>query len=320
MISQYFPPEIGAPQVRLSAMARELIKAGHQVEVVTAMPNHPTGKIFPGYTGKLYMRETEDGVTIHRVWVYASVGAGLKRMLNYASFTLTCILGLLRARKPDFIFVESPPLFLSIPARLAALWWRVPMIFNVADLWPDSIRELGLMSDGPVLKFADFLERWTYKRSARINAVTEGIHKTLIIQKGVPKDKVIFLPNGADTTMFAPRAPDDQLAESLSLQGKKIIVYAGTIGFAQGLDTALNAMKKVYDQDPDIRLIMIGDGSERERLQARVKDENICNVLFHPPAPPEFVARLYTIAFAGLAMLKNIPLFEGPGRQKCFLS
>jgi putative colanic acid biosynthesis glycosyltransferase WcaI len=172
ILTQYFPPEHGAPQVRLAAFVRVLSHLGHEVEVATAMPNHPTGAIFDGYRGALYRREEWEGVPVHRVWVYASIGAGWKRLMNYASFAATALVALLRARRPDYLFVESPPLFLSLPAMLAAMLWRVPMIFNVADLWPDTVRELGIIKGGPVLRAAERLERWTYRRATYVNALS----------------------------------------------------------------------------------------------------------------------------------------------------
>ncbi len=318
ILTQYFPPEIGAPQVRLAAFARELIRLGHEVEVVTAVPNHPTGRIFPEYRGMWYRQETWEEVPVHRVWVYASVGAGLKRILNYASFTLTCLFGLLRARRPDYVFVESPPLFLSMPGALAAAWWRVPLIFNVADLWPDSVRELGILREGLVLSLAETLEQWSYRQARYVNAVTEGIRSVLFKNKRVPPGKVLFLPNGADTTLFKPRPPDVELAREWGLEGRKVIVYAGTLGFAQGLGVVLDAMASVRRDVPEALFVFLGDGSERERLVRRASELGLENVKFIPPHPPEFVARLYSVAYAGFASLKSLPLFEGARPSKLF--
>jgi len=114
ILSQYFPPETGAPQVRLAAMIRELLGLGHTVEVVTALPNYPHGQIFPDYRGRFYRLQDWEGVRVHRVWMYAATGAGIKRLLNYFSFMLTAFWGLRKAQKPDYLFIESPPLFLGI--------------------------------------------------------------------------------------------------------------------------------------------------------------------------------------------------------------
>src|SRR5262249_44582872 len=148
ILTQYFPPEIGGAQTRLKSFATELARAGHHVEIVTALPNYPRGRFFPGYEKTLYKKESLDGITIHRVWLFPAVGSGVKRLLNYLSFTLTSFYGLLRSTRPDYIFVESPPLFLSFTAWVAGLFWRVPFIFNVADLWPDVILDGGFMKDG----------------------------------------------------------------------------------------------------------------------------------------------------------------------------
>ena len=145
ILSQYFPPEIGGAQTRLKSLATELIRRGHEVEIVTSFPNYPKGELFPGYQKGFYRRENWEGLTLHRVWLYPAVGSGLKRLLNYVSFTLTSFFGLMRCKRPDYIFVESPPLFLSVPAWVMSLLWRSPFIFNVADLWPDVIVDQGFM-------------------------------------------------------------------------------------------------------------------------------------------------------------------------------
>ncbi|MBC7361716.1 MAG: glycosyltransferase family 4 protein [Candidatus Aminicenantes bacterium] len=317
VLAQYFPPEIGAPQLRLAALVRELRRLGHEVEVVTAMPNHPTGRIFPEYRGRFYRCEEWEGVPVHRVWLYPSLGAGIKRVLNYLSFSSTCLLALARARKPDYVFVESPPLFLGVPGYLASQLWRVPLIFNVADLWPDSVRELGLMRDGPFLRLAEALERWIYHKAAYVNAVTKGIRTVLIVKKQVPEAKVLFLPNGVDTDLFRPRPPDRDLAHKLGLEDRKIVLYAGTLGYAQGLDVALEAMQ-LLQRDGNVSLVFVGDGSEREKLIKGARTRGIANVIFLDPCPPERVARLYSIAYAGFASLRGLPLFKGARPSKLF--
>jgi colanic acid biosynthesis glycosyl transferase WcaI len=316
VLTQYFRPEIGAPQVRLAAMIREMVRTGYEVEVVTALPNYPMGEISSAYRGKFYDFEEWDGVPIHRVWLYPSTGAGLKRILNYVSFALSSLVGLARAQRPDYIFVESPPLFLSPIAYLASLWWHVPFIFNVADLWPDSVRELGLMRDGVFLRLAESMERWTYRKAAYINAVTEGIKTTLIGKKNVPPHQVLFLPNGVDTELFNPQVPDIELAKRLGLQDKKVVLYAGTIGFAQGLEVALEAMELLRSDLPQAILIFIGGGSRKESLMHLAQSKQLSNVRFMDPEPPEFVAQLYSIACAGLVSLKNLALFEGARPSK----
>jgi glycosyltransferase involved in cell wall biosynthesis len=318
-LTQYYPPEVGAPPVRLAAITRELLRLGHRAEVVTALPNHPTGRIFPGYKGRFYVREEREGVLVHRLWLYPSLGGGLKRMLNYGSFAMSSLAGLARASRPDYLFVESPPLFLSLPAYVAARRWRVPFIFHVADLWPDSVRELGILADGPVLRFAERLERWSYRKATFVDAVTERNRRSLIEEKGVPAEKVLFLPNGVDTSLFRPMPPDTELAQQLGVSGKKVILYAGTIGYLHGAQTALDAAKLV---DPsDVEWIFIGDGSEKKDLVAYASRIGLSNVRFLDPRPPEYIASLYSLALAGLCTLRPTPaLSDGIRLAKVFAS
>ena len=319
ILSQYFEPEVGAPQVRLAAFVRELVHQGHDVEVVTAFPNHPTGRIFQGYRGRFLSRETWEGATIlHRVWVYAAQGAGMKRLANYLSFALTSLIPMARCQRPDLLFVESPPLFLSIPAWMLCKWWRIPMVFNVADLWPDSVEEMGFIKEGLMLRVARRLEQWSYARAHLVNAVTEGIRKTLIDKKRLAPGKVTFMPNGVDTTLFAPGVPDLALVEELGLLGRKFILYAGTVGLAQGLDVALDAMKIVAPNNINLLMVFLGDGSDRRRLEGRVRAEGIPGVCFLDARPVGDVAKLYRSAEAGFASLRDLPLFEGARPSKIF--
>jgi glycosyltransferase involved in cell wall biosynthesis len=292
-------------------MVEQLLAKGHEVEVVTAMPNYPVGKIFPEYRHKLYCREIWHGISVHRFWVYASTGSGIRRLLNYFSFSLTCLFGIFFARKPDLIFVESPPLFLSIPARLLSLMWHRPFIFNVADLWPDSVREMGVMRDGVILRMAGRLELWSYRKAAFVNAVTDGVRRTLVEKKGVPPEKVLLLPNGANTELFRNGVRDEELAKNLGLSAQRVILYAGTLGLFHGLDIAIEAAEILQFEIPDFTLVFIGGGSDRNRLELLAKSKGLTNVRFLEPQPPEMVARLFSISYAGLASFMNRPVFEG---------
>ena len=304
-LTQYFPPEIGAPQVRLAAMTRELVRLGHEVEVVTAMPNHPEGRIFRDYRGSLYRRERSNGMTLHRVWLYASTGSGLRRMLNYASFTVTSLWGLFKAKKPDFLFVESPPLFLSFPAALAARIWKRPIIFNVADIWPDAAEQLGVLTNRRLIRVLEWLEGWSYATAKYVTTVTDVFAETLRSKKGVKPDKLLSLPNGVDTELFRRLPPDRALAESLGVSDKKVLLYAGTHGYAHAVEMALEAAGFLQERDAGIHLLFVGDGSEKARLMAMARTMALENVTFHAPVPPEDIARLYSISVGALSTLRS---------------
>lgn len=319
ILTQYYEPEIGAPQVRLSALVRELRRAGHTVEVVTALPNHPTGRIFPGWGRRLYVRTEESGVMVHRVWLYPALGSGLRRLLNYFSFMVSCVFGLVRANRPDYLFIESPPLFPAIPGLLAARLWRTKAIFNVADLWPDSVVQLGLMKDGVMLRAAAWLERVIYQKADYVVAVTRGIERTLTGPKAVPGHRVLYLPNGVDTELFQPSSPDRALQQELGLVGKKVILYAGTHGYAHGMEVALKAAELIRHR-ADICFLFVGDGSEKNRLVGMAQQLSLPNVLFLEAAPPVMVSRLYSFAHVGLSTLRDSLLFEGTRPAKVFAS
>jgi colanic acid biosynthesis glycosyl transferase WcaI len=315
ILTQYYPPEIGAPQTRLAALARELRRRGFGVEVVTAMPHHLVGRVYKGYRGKLYLRESIEGVRVHRTWVYAATGTGVRRMLNYFSFALTSLFALLFVRRCDVVFVESPPLFLSVPGWIAAMLHRATLIFNVADLWPDSVRELGVLSGGPLLALASHLEAWTYRRADYVNAVTEGIERILRNDKGVPARKLRFLPNGIDTERFTPRRAHPGLRARLRLDERNVFIYAGTHGIAQGLHTLVHAAELVGQ---DATLLFVGSGPIKPYLVQLTRERGLQNVRFCDPVPLDDMPDYFALAYASIVPLVRGDLMRGARPSKLF--
>lgn len=317
ILTQYFPPEIGGAQTRLQSTAAELCRLGHEVEIVAALPNYPKGRIFPEYARSFYRREIRDGLVVHRLWIYPALGSGLARMLNYGSFTLTSVIGLFLAQKPDYIFVESPPLFLGLPAFVASRVWNVPFIFNVADLWPDVILEAGFLREGFIIDMMRWLEQWSYRKAAFVNAVTEGLRDSLLRDKSVPPSKIRFLPNGVDTKLFRQKAPDASLKARLGLEGKRIVLWAGTLGAAHGLNFVLDAAKLIESRE-DCHFLFVGDGSAKAQLRAQQLKMNLGNVTFLDPVPLDQLPSYFSIAECGLASLRPVPLFDGARPSKIF--
>ncbi len=317
LLTQYFPPEIGAAQQRLAAMVKELVRLGHQVEIVTAMPNHPTGSIFPEYRGRLYQFETWQGIPVHRCWVYPSTGAGLRRVLNFSSFAVTSLIGLARAKKPDYIFVEYPPPFLSISAYLGAVGLRSPVIVNVSDLWLDAAVDLGLLRSRSLMLVMKSIERWIYRQATYVNTVTEGLRNTLVRKKGVPEHKLLFLPNGVDTELFKPEAADLEFARRLGLEGKHVALYAGTHGYVHALEHVLYAAKALTSQ-PDIHFVLVGDGSEKQRLLRLSSRLGLRNLSFFDPVPIEKIPKFLSIASVGIVAQRGLPLFDSNRSAKLF--
>jgi glycosyltransferase involved in cell wall biosynthesis len=294
IITQYYPPEVGAAQLRLAAVARELRRAGHEVEVVTALPNYPSGRFIASDRGRTWRREVIDNVQATRVWLYPAKGTGVRRLASYLSFSATALVAALTVRRPDVVFVESPPLFLGATGWLVAKRFRSAFVLNVSDMWPDSVRALGVMRTGPWLRLAEGLEAWLYRHSSAVTAVTEGIRERLIERKGVPRSRVLVLPNGVDTEMLRLPAAGDEKP-----QARPFFLFAGNHGYAQGLDVVLDAAKLARDID----FVLVGDGSDKARLQERAWAEGITNVQFRPAVPATSIPALYASATAGIASL-----------------
>jgi colanic acid biosynthesis glycosyl transferase WcaI len=315
LLTQYYPPEVGAAPVRLQAMVRELTRRGHQVDVVTALPNYPTGKIFEEYRGSIFRTERRDGATVRRVWIHAATGSGVGRMLTLGTFALMAMIGMLRTPKPDVVLVESPPLMAAIPALIHRLIRRRPNVLLLADLWPDTAAELGLLTpNGLMFRFLIRLEQVVYRSSWRISPVTRGQIETLITDKGVAVDKIVFLPNGVDTELFAPSV--DGVSETETAE--RVVLFAGTLGYAQGLDVILDASRLVRAVHPETRFVFVGGGSDRERLRARVLAEGLTGIEFREPVPVEDVASMYRECFAGITSLRASKVLEGARPSKIF--
>jgi colanic acid biosynthesis glycosyl transferase WcaI len=318
VLSQYFPPEVGATQVRLSSMCRELVRAGHQVDVVTAMPHHPVGEIFPRYRGRFSCLEFQDGVRVRRTWLYAAAGSGWRRILSYFSFMVTSLYSITRVRAPDYIFVDSPPLFLGVTGWMASVYWKCPFIFNVADLWPDSVLDLGVMKEGAFIKAAFWLEGWIYRRAQFVNAVTRGIYDVLLNRKNVPAAKILFLPNGVDTNIVQPLPSDESLKKKLGLTGKSIAIYAGNHGYAAGAEQILQAAK-LLESHANMHFLFVGDGPDKPRLQSLAAELQLQNTTFVDSVPLESMSSYLSIADIALITLRKAGVTRGARPAKTFV-
>lgn len=320
MLTQYFPPETGAAQVRLLEVAKGMRAAGHRVEVVTAFPNHPEGVIPPEYRGKFFLRDVVEGIPVYRTWIYpVPRGSFWKRLLNYFSFVFSAAWGILKTGPADYLFVESPPLFIGFTVMFARRVKRAKVIFNVSDLWPESAVSLGLVTNKALIGLTTVLEKHLYKIAWRISTQTEGIIKTLQ-GRGIPSEKLAFLPNGVDPDLFAPQAPDEKLAAELNLEGKFVILYAGTMGYAHGLEVTLQAADILRNKEEgrDVVFLFVGDGSERPQLEKTAQELGLENTRWVPFQPIIEMQRYYSLAQINLSTLRRYKLAEGVRPSKVF--
>lgn len=315
ILTQYFPPEIGAPQARLEAFAKELQRHGHDVTVVTAMPNYPTGVVQPAYKGKFIVAEEISGISVIRTWIYAASGRNtLKRLASYLSFCCTSLIGCLRVPRPDYLLVESPPLFLGVTALFVCWVRRVPFVLIISDLWPASARELGFIRNGFMLWAAERLESFLYRAAFRITGVTEGICRTVAAKVG--SRKVMFLPNGVDIDLFHPASNGHLGVVAPDEIG---FVYAGTHGYYQGLDTILDAAELLKDVE-GIVFALIGDGPEKPRLKREAGNRSLSNVRFYDARPLSDLPAVFANARASIATFRNMAVFLGGRPAKIFPS
>jgi glycosyltransferase involved in cell wall biosynthesis len=222
-----------------------------------------------------------------------------------------------RAGPADVIFVESPPLFIGLAALAYTRLKRAPFIFNVSDIWPQSAVELGALRNRLAIRLAEMFELHLYRRAARVSVVTPGMVERLAA-RGVPRQKLYLLTNGVDTALFRPAAPDLDLAARLGLQGRKVFLYAGTHGMAQGLDVILEAAKAT--SDPNVLYVLAGEGADKERLVAKAAQQGLENVKFLPNQPKSAMPALLNLAYATIIPLKRLDLFKSALPSKMFES
>lgn len=287
ILTQYFPPETGAPQARLSEMALLLKEKGVDVTILTAMPNYPAGVIFDGYKGKWFVRDTWRDLPVIRSFIYPTQKPALvPRLLNYFSFVISSTLaGIFMAGKADIILVESPPLFLGMAAFVLKVLKRAKLIFNVSDLWPETAVALGLFDRSSALvRIATVLEKFLYKQSDACTGQSFGIARG-IIDKCVSA-RVALIPNGADCEKFAPQFKNKTALAKWCDPAKFIVGYAGLIGIAQGIELLINVAKL----HPDISFLIVGDGPERALLEKQAGKNVIFTGLVPKDDMPAIVA------------------------------
>lgn len=303
--------------VRISETAKILARRGYQVTVLTTFPNYPNGIVPAEYRGHTLLEEQSEGVRVVRVWSYIRPNKGfLLRILAQLSFgCLAPLLSRKTIERPDLMIVESPPLFDAIAGRILAWRYRCPFIFTVADLWPESAVQLGMLRNRFLIRLAEWLEWSTYRKAGAVWAVTEGIHNTLI-QKGLSPERVFLLTNGVDTTTFRPLSKAGARAK-LGWDDRFTVLYAGTHGLAHGLTRVLDAAERLQDR-ADIRIVFAGDGATKNELIADAHQRNLTNVTFLDPLPHERMPLLLSAADACLVPLRRLPLFEGALPSKMY--
>jgi glycosyltransferase involved in cell wall biosynthesis len=348
-VSQYFPPEMGAPAARAAELARHWAEAGHEVSVLTGFPNHPTGAVPEEwrprlrrltYHEQIYQerRQTSDlrpqpsdptsevrgprsdagRVDVFRTWLWPLPNRkSHERMRNYASFCVSAALRGLTLPRPDVIIATSPQLLVGL-----AGWWlsfarrdacQIPFVFEVRDLWPESLAAVGVGDEESLLHRAlGAVAGFLYERADRVVVVTPAFREHLIERWRVLGEKIAVVENGVETDLFAPllQVANDELRRQLGAEGKFLVCYAGTMGMAHGLETLLDAASQLQRQNPEVRFLLIGEGAEKERIKALAQSRGLANVRFLDQQPREKMPAFISASDACLVLLKKTEVFK----------
>ncbi|SIT58128.1 Group 1 glycosyl transferase [Mesorhizobium prunaredense] len=320
-LSDNFPPEVNAPASRTFEHCREWVAAGHQVTVVTCAPNFPRGKVFGGYKNRLWQTETMEGIKVVRVWTLISANEGfLWRTLDYVSFLIAAILAAPFTHKADVVVATSPQFFTAFAGYVVGLLKRAPFVFELRDLWPESIRAVGALREGRLLSMLERIEMFLYRKAAAIVCVTHSFRR-ILAERGIDPAKVEIVTNGADLANFRPRPKDAELEGELGLQGKFVCGYIGTHGMAHGLHTLLEAGAKIAARgETELCILMLGDGALKTQLKVRAAELGLSNVVFLDTVPKAEVGRYWSLLDLSIIHLKKDNLFQSVIPSKMFES
>lgn len=316
-LSDNFPPEVNAPASRTFEHCRRWAAAGHAVTVVTCAPNFPRGEVFPGYRNALWRWEKMDGVRVLRVWTYIAANEGFaRRVLDYVSFMIAAVAASPLTGRADVVVGTSPQFFTACAAWVVSALKGAPFVFELRDLWPESIRAVGAMSDGFALRFLERVELFLYGRAAAIVAVTYS-YRDILVRRGIDPGKISVVTNGVELERFHPMARDAALAASLGLAGKITAGYIGTHGLAHGLETILDAAVLMGER-PEFRFLFLGDGADKDRLKRLAVERGLKNVVFVDTVPKEDVPRYWSLLDISIIHLRRTELFKNVIPSKLF--
>lgn len=320
-LTDNFPPEVNAPASRTFEHCREWVKAGQRVAVITCFPNFPKGEVFDGYRNHvLPKRETMEGIDVIRVWSYITANEGfIKRILDYLSFMISAILVAPFTPKADIVIGTSPHFFTACGACIVGKMKRAPFIFELRDIWPESIKAVGAMKNSILIRMLKKIEMFLYRKAARIVSVTESF-KRILIKRGVNGEKIKVITNGVDLNGFQPRPKNEALLAKFNLEGKFVAGYVGTHGMAHALETILECADVVQKMEGGdvFHFILLGNGAKKQELIAKANTMGLKNVRFIDSVPKGDVANYWALLDVSIIHLKKTDLFTTVIPSKLF--
>lgn len=319
-LSDNFPPEVNAPASRTFEHCREWVKAGHQVTVISCVPNFPKGRVYAGYRNRLWQAEIIEGIRLIRVWSYITANEGfVKRILDYQSFMVAATLAGLLIQRVDVVVGTSPQFFTVCAAWVLSVFKRIPFVFELRDLWPESIKAVGAMQDSTAIRWLEKLELFLYRKAKLIVTVTHAFRDKLI-RRGIDGNKISVVTNGVDMARFKSMPRDPFLVQQLGLEGKFVGGYVGTHGLAHHLETVLDAAEIFISEGlgQDFHFILLGDGARKPALQDQAHRRRLQNVTFVDTVPKDEVARYWSLLDVSIIHLRKTELFKTVIPSKLF--
>jgi colanic acid biosynthesis glycosyl transferase WcaI len=317
-ISQYFPPEMGAPAARAAELARHWSEAGHDVSVLTGFPNHPTGVVPEEWRSRLrrlvFQEVVGNNVKVFRTWLWPLPNRKAhERMRNYASFCVSAGLRGLTLPRPDVIIATSPQLLVGLAGWWIAFAREILFVFEVRDLWPESLTAVGVGSEDSLLHHAlAAIARFLYDRADHIVVVTSAFKEHLIHHWRVPAEKIAIVENGVETDLFSPQphTADSEMRRQFAAENKFVVCYVGTMGMAHGLETLLAAASSLQRSHPDVMFLLVGEGAEKERIKQLAQAQGLSNIRFLDQQPREKIPAIISASNACLVLLKKTDVFK----------
>jgi len=289
----------------MTQLAEDLAALGHQITVITSMPHYDAGRIWDEYRGKLIQCDRHGPINVYRLYLYVPNDRGrfLGRLLNYASFnTLSAVTGTL-VRQHDIVLVPSPPLTNGLSADLISRLRRIPFVYNVQDIWPDVVIRAGVMTNPRTIAFFRGLERYVYRRAAAVTVISEGFRQNLLA-KGVSSSKIKVIPNFFDTEFVRPLPRHNSFSSDNRLDDKFVVLFAGNVGYSQGLETVLDAAQQLTDLQ-DLLFLIVGNGVAKAGLETYAQERGLQNVCFLPFQPHEVLPKMYASSDICLVPLRK---------------
>ena len=318
-LSHYFPPEVNAPASRTYEHCRVWAAHGHEVAVVTCVPNHPAGRVYPGYRNRIAQRGSMAGIHVYRLWTFLAPNKGfVKRTLNYAFYMVMAVLAAPFLPRTDVVISTSPQFFCGLAGYLVSRIKRVPWVLEIRDIWPESIVAVGAMEKSIWIRFLEGLESFAYRKADHIVSVTDSFCDH-IEARGGWRDKISVIKNGVDLSFFSPRLGASDVAEELGLSKKFVVSYVGTHGVSHGLETLLEAAQ-ILRGNPEIVFLLVGDGARREALLRQRDEMELTNVIMLEQQSKVRMPGIWSATAVSLVLLRDQPLFRSVIPSKIFES